>query len=258
MADPLAGARTRVVHARRHFELVQGEWDALPQEAKSITLRSEYKSSRNKIRVLIDSVPSLDQRWALELSESLFNLRAALDYVAWELAKWNLQSQGQTREPRRTTQFPIALTEKDFQDRWVVDIHPSHVAVLKWLQPYSPSHLAQYSNAILRGMDTKVGAIGHIANRLQELNNADKHRLLAVAALGSHITEIGAFAPHDCEVANPNFYIQAGTFEVGAKWAEFDVIGVSGPAPRVEVPVVMTTAIQINGVNVQSVERHPA
>src|ERR1041384_6638870 len=104
MTHPLDGADARLARAREHFDIVQREWDALAPYSKTITLKSEYVADVQKIQVFIDGVPTVNQRWSLEISECLFNLRCALDYLAWELAKWNLIKKGEVREPRGNTQ----------------------------------------------------------------------------------------------------------------------------------------------------------
>src|ERR1700674_351403 len=81
-------------------------------------------------------------------------------------------------------------------------------------------------------------AMRHAAWVIQDLNNTDKHRLLQLAVMGTTTTTLGPFTPLDCKVENPNFYIQGPAgFEVGAKWAEFDVATVTGADPRVDVPI---------------------
>jgi hypothetical protein len=247
MAHPLDGADTRVARAREHFELVEREWNALPPDAKAITLGSEYKSDTQKIEVKIASVPAIDQRWSLELSECLFNLRCALNYLTWELAKWNLAKKGETREPSRQTQYPLTTAEDQFPDRQVKDLHSNHVTIIKWLQPYSPLYMTQFTGPILLGANPEGLANQHPALRLQELDNADKHRLLEVSAIGPHVTRVGEFTAFDCEVANPNFFMQAGTFQVGTKWAEFDVVSVTGPDPRVEMPAEVEPSLTFAG-----------
>ena len=59
------------------------------------------------IKVTLQGVPQLPLEWALTAADAYQNLRAALNYLAWELAKWSLAQRGETREPADATQFPI-------------------------------------------------------------------------------------------------------------------------------------------------------
>ena len=188
---------------------MQRAWNALPEESKTITLGSKFESGTKKIIVSITTVPIYPDTWALGLSEALFNLRAALDYTVWELARWNLNRQCHPRKPYGLTQYPIATAEKQFNRRQVQDLHPSHVAIIKGLQPYSPSHLAQHQNETKAGIDPETVAKWHPAFLLQDLNNTDKHRLLQVSLVGATTTTLGPFTALDWEVENPHFFIQA-------------------------------------------------
>lgn len=138
MTHPLDGAYTRVKRAREHFESVQQEWMSMAEATKLITLSSRFDRDTSKIEVFIAAVPELNQQWALEISEMLFNLRCALDYLAWELANWNLRAKGEQRDPSNATQYPIAVSEARLNPAQVKDLDPKHAAVIKWLQPYSP------------------------------------------------------------------------------------------------------------------------
>ena len=257
MADPLDGARLRLAHAREHFETVERDFAALPPESKAITLASEHKANLQKIVVTIATVPSYPAIYSLEISESLFNLRAALDYTVWQLAKWNLQQQGKTRNPSRKTQFPIATAPEGFYRDQVEDLHPNHVTLIQWLQPYSEGYLRQESSSgrmpdlVIQGKTGfDVLAKRHAAFHLRRLNNQDKHHLLAPTLGGASVTRLGTFTPHDCTVTNPNFCIQAGAFEVGAKWAEFEVATVDGPDPRVDVPGDIDPILLFDGFDI--------
>ena len=247
----LQDARVRLVRAREHFQAVEREWAAIPVESKTIALRSEYKPDLKKIEVLIDSIPDMPTHWSIICSECLFNVRASLDYVAWYLACWNLNRNGETREPIPQTQFPIFTNEQAFNPGWVKDMHPSHVALIKWLQPYSPIQMPNYAVEIIsRGGDAEALAKGHVIERFRSTHNHDKHRLIQLAAMAPHHAVMGSFDAVGCEVTNPNWFGQADAFEKDAKWAEFDVVSVSSPNPRVDVPVEITPALRYGSLKI--------
>lgn len=245
---PLDVCLLRVQRARQHFERLQSAFNVIPVQAKSITLASYFETDANKLIVTIATVPELPLEWSLDASECLFNLRVALDYLAWQLAVWNLQRQGKTRDPLFDTQYPIATSKQKLKGRQIQDLAPDHRAIIERAQPYGPDHMAQYANVIARGMKPEILAKQHVVAALGSLNNADKHRLLYPTAVSATVTRIGDFTTFDCEVANPNFFIQGPPpFQVGAKWADFDVVSVTGPDPRVEVPVDIEPTLAFGG-----------
>lgn len=90
------------------------------------------------------------------VGETVYNLRAALDYLVYELA---ILDSGHVQEK---TQFPIESCESEWesnQDRRLAGLNPTHKALIKCLQPY-------------RECDwTGV---------LRDISNPDKHRTLTL------------------------------------------------------------------------------
>lgn len=249
MTHPLDGADIRVARADEHFKTVEGKWLALSKEAKSVTFQSKYEADAQKIIVSIATAPVIDQTGSLDISECLFNLRCALDYLTWELACWNLRKKGEAREPSPQTQYPISTAEEKFNKGQIHDLDSGHVAVIKWLQPYSPLFMAKFQGAVLRGANQEGLAHHHVAVSFNRLNNTGKHRFIQVSAVKGRVTELGTFEAHDCEVVNPNFFIQGGAFEEDAKWAKFEVASVTGPNPRVEVPAEIDPTLSYAGAS---------
>jgi hypothetical protein len=118
----------------------------------------------------IVSQVSASIRIPILIGEICYNLRSALDYLVFELAKFD------SGVPQDNTQFPIEDTEKGF-DRHakarLKGINPSHIASIKCLQPCA-------------GCDwTKT---------LRDISNPDKHREVT----GLKITVTGtAYTPLD-------------------------------------------------------------
>ncbi|MCH8188130.1 MAG: hypothetical protein IIB66_05415, partial [Proteobacteria bacterium] len=91
------------------------------------------------------------------VGEITYNLRAALDYLVYELARLD------SGEVKNGTQFPIEDTEDGFKRKrnaFLKGVSDKHVAIIESLQPYS-------------GCDwTRI---------LRDLSNPDKHRQLTIS-----------------------------------------------------------------------------
>ncbi len=116
MSHPLDGCWAKIERAHEHFDLLEAETQGFAQ-TQSITLAQTFDPNANKIRVVIDKVPAIPRRWALIAADGVQNLRAALNYLVWELAKWNLERKGAARDPALTTQFPISDQPIEVQNR---------------------------------------------------------------------------------------------------------------------------------------------
>ena len=88
------------------------------------------------------------------VGETIYNLRAALDYLVYELARHDAE------RIIDGTQFPIERREEGFKGRrttWLKGINDEHVTAIERLQPY-------------KGCDW--------SSLLRDLSNPDKHRHL--------------------------------------------------------------------------------
>jgi len=123
---------------RQNLNAVSFKYDAQPPHAPLI----EYAINVN--------VP---MSTAVRLGEACYNLRCALDYFIFALARLDSGSE----QPR--SQFPIEDTAKDFAYRqrrgWLNGINRAHVAMIEALQPY-------------RGCEWSAA--------LRDMSNVDKHR----------------------------------------------------------------------------------
>jgi hypothetical protein len=68
------------------------------------------------------------------IGEICYNLKSGLDYIVFELAKYD------SRIAQDGTQFPIESTKQGFMGRkkqgWLKGINEAHIAAIKRLQPY--------------------------------------------------------------------------------------------------------------------------
>lgn len=94
-------------------------------------------------------------RIGILIGEIVYNLRAALDYLVFELAKLD------SGREQAGTQFPIESTRQGFiahEQIWLNGINPTHRAAIERVQPYNGCYWAQL---------------------LRDISNRDKHRKLA-------------------------------------------------------------------------------
>jgi hypothetical protein len=229
---PLDGARLKARRADRHFQELEANLATDPGQ-DSLFFAQEFDPNNNTIEVTLQGVKDIPIGWSLMVADVAQNLRSALNYVAWELAVWNLAEQGTHREPDRSTQFPINTRARTFSDNYVGDIHPDHVRLIQELQPNGVRYLSQRSETELLHIPVEAIAGQHPLAQLADLTNEDKHRVLLTRGVAAYLTEVGHYTPIDCTI-NHAAVETIVTLENGAKWAGFDVTP-NGPEPKVEV-----------------------
>jgi hypothetical protein len=159
-AHPLDGAFERVSRAEKHLS------DLKARIRKAEANLSLVKFKRKNGRTSASSKPFVPFRRPAVLSilvgEIIYNLRAALDYLVYELARLG---SGQAQD---MTQFPIESCKKKFGSYEngtglgkgrLKGVHSSHVALIKKLQP---CYGCKWTGL------------------LATISNSDKHKLLAV------------------------------------------------------------------------------
>jgi len=238
MTHPLAGARARIDRAVAQYNAIVAGIEELPEEQRIVSFRAEYNAGANEILVRAVAVPQYPQHWALPIVEALANARAGLDYLVWELARWNLAQQRQDREPHRQTQFPIATAPKDFNSHQVSDLDPEHVEVIELAQPYGKA--ARDSSLILQlapeyVTESHLQAVARTTPlaKLNAANNEAKHRLLRPVQSSVWRAEMGRIQPLDCEIVGQNMIMQ-GDLRAGEVWERYDVVA-TGPNPSLVV-----------------------
>lgn len=177
---PLQGAFDRVNRAREHIAALEVEQEAFGKayhDNLTIELQPHGDGHRFGQREIEKIVPC--SIVAILLGEIVYNLRAAMDYLVYELA-WK-----DSTTPQDGTQFPICDLEEDFKrvaPKFLRGLDSSHVALMESLQPY----MGGYWFATLR-----------------DFSNPDKHRRLRYSGYGfrTRITTMpvkvpeGPFAP---------------------------------------------------------------
>ncbi len=168
----LAGARAKVNRAVEQFDSLEAEIGAWinrqPQE-----IRHDVNPETGRYRFTIRNAGRVPPaRWSVIIGEIIHNLRSALDHIVWQLVIAN------GRVPSEANQFPIySANERGKQKgrerkaKWIRmlrDVHPTHRAFIKALQPYRRRHRLLYVPL----------------ERLVDMSNEDKHRLLITTVIG--------------------------------------------------------------------------
>ena len=128
----------------------------LMKQAYTIAIKLDPDPPYHVTKVTLPPETFFDMRFGILVGEMIYNLRCALDYLVYELAKLDsgIEQNG--------TQFPIVDTKNDFEGRakgpWLRGINVTHIAAIERLQPYNGCNWMK---------------------RLQECSNPDKHRHLA-------------------------------------------------------------------------------
>jgi hypothetical protein len=167
---PLAGAFERVKRAGEHLDDLRLRIDAMSQQQKEAFL-AHFDLNPLHQRALPDPMPA-SMRVPILVGEICYNLRSALDYLIFELAKRD------SVVPQKNTQFPIVDTPEKFRSDGLPrlnGVNDTHVLMIERLQPYN-------------GCDW--------TRSLREISNPDKHReFSAMRGTGTGLV----YAPSDPE-----------------------------------------------------------
>jgi hypothetical protein len=128
----LDGAFERVYRADKHFADLAPRIVELKREQENGVI-AHLQSNGLRDGVHIDLRMRASMTIAILVGEICYNLRTALEYLVFELAKLD------TGTDQDGTQFPIVDTPEDFARRvkiWLKGINPRHVAAIERLQPY--------------------------------------------------------------------------------------------------------------------------
>lgn len=242
---PLDDAWTKLAWAQHHVNRLEADIAFSGFQAQPVTLRQEYDTDARKITVKINEVPEVRLEWSLIALDAFSNLRSALNYLTWELAKWNLEQRKAGRDPDGQTQFPIATSQARFNSRSVADLDPDHVTSIQALQPYGAAFMAQFDKMIAKGGRAEGFAASHPLEILRVLSNTDKHRVLQAGAVGASVSEVGHYKAVDCDITNTMYQMHI-TLRPDAVWVTFDIAN-PGPDPHVEVNDRVTTEVAFDG-----------
>lgn len=231
MTEPLAGVSLKIGRAKAHLaELEESIAAALESDAEHFLGEFDPESKHHIYRA--QNLPIVDSQWPLQIGEVTYQLRSALDHLAWQL----VEREGLT--PNKETQFPIreSLLGKKQQLLPLKVLLPlsKDCEVLRMLsecQPYYGDGTTELS---------PFDAHRHPLWILKTLNNIDKHRLLLVVVQTLNIEGMYWGAVPGGKPPKP--YLSAAALEEGTPVAAFDFDGAEAPAdfnPHLSLKVVI-------------------
>jgi hypothetical protein len=243
----LAGCNAKLDWAHKHLKVLEAELAAAPDYADPIFFAQKFDPDSSTIKVTLQGVPDLPPEWGLIAADFLQNVRAALNYLVWELSRWNLRLNGKTRDPERETQFPIFYREVgEWSERRISDLHPDHVAIVRGLQPSQievqvppeiadlvAADLVPIPDAIFRERDGAIAT--HPLTLLAKLTNDDKHRGLPVALLGGWTVHLTGLTGRNCVLGEAAWGRMMPHLENDAEWGTVEVTPTGEGKPEVEM-----------------------
>jgi hypothetical protein len=156
---PLDGSFEREWRAGEHLADLEREIaNVFGRQANNVAFDLDPNRPHGAINVQLPSETFFGMRVGILVGEICYNLRSALDYLIFELARVD------SGMPQRGTQFPIMDAKEDFDGRgkgsFLKGVNETHIAAIERLQPYT-------------GCDW--------TRRLRDFSNEDKHRQFVVA-----------------------------------------------------------------------------
>ncbi len=230
MADELAGVDLKIGRAKRKLaDLDERVKAAFAPDRYLIT--DEFDSEIAEQVYSVHNLPAIGPEWALQLGEVLYNLRSALDHLAWQLVELD------NGTPNEQTQFPIRDSPDDkngnrlpLRDLLPQVKHPEILKLIDECQPYNAGdgtdHTVQHA---------RTTPLWH----LKALNNVDKHRLLLVVASAVDFDSMW-WGWHDATSA-PDYRLNFEPLTEGAPVAWFDFGGTPAPYHFDPHPAVRVT-----------------
>lgn len=254
MAAPsLDTSNQKLAWADTHLQRLEPELSSPSDYADSISFRQHFDPDARTVEVSLQGVPDLPPEWGLIAADYLQNVRAALNYLVWELSRWNLLRQGETRDPERNTQFPIFYRKAGaWGTGHIPDLHAKHAALIRSLQPseleleippnYRDLPTAMLPPSFAAKRDRQIAA--HPLTLLADLTNQDKHRALPVFVLGAWEGRTTRMpAPINCTFGNIGWGRTSPQLENGAVWGTvYEVTPTGEGQPEVQVYDEITRA----------------
>src|ERR1700683_2196431 len=185
MDEPsLQGVDLKISRAKSHLSdlerTIKGAFDS-----ERYQFRFEYDAKATKHPLWVDPFPLIPPEWSVIIGEILFNLRSALDHLAYQLV---ILDKG---TPTDQTKFPVRESPFDIKGK-PISINsqlpikdPKILAALEECQPYT-------------GPDGEIYPPDeNFLWLLHRLNIIDKHRLLLVAICVLDISQMWWDSPDD-------------------------------------------------------------
>ena len=184
MGASLEGPLAKLARAERQLNVLKDEIEAVWPPLKPWPVHAESHRGGLEYRFYLGDVPSVEPDWALLAGEIMFDLRSALDHLAWEL---HVRHYGRRVIPEKVefaSQFPIFDDRSEFVrrgQRRIKELAKREQRAIRALQPY------------VRRRDCWHFVRSDLSY-LNALHNIDKHRKLHVVAGAQGSAVIQAFS----------------------------------------------------------------
>src|SRR5512144_1085938 len=176
MAGSLDGPLAKLKRAEAQLGKLRTEVERVFPRGKRWPVRTEADRSGLEYRFYLGDVPSVKPDWAFSAGEIMFNLRASLDYLVYELHLRRFRGKLPSGIESRT-QFPIFEREAEFREGGIARLSQRDRRALRNLQPYITRH-------------DQWHAVRYWLGRLNALHNVDKHRKLHLVAASQNVAKV--------------------------------------------------------------------
>jgi hypothetical protein len=186
VAGSLEGPIAKMTRAERHIDVLKREVETIwtPREPRPV--RTEGDKGGLEYRFYLGELPEIKAEWPLIIGEILFDLRSALDHLAFQLCVRQL---GGDLPPNieKASQFPIFDSASKFRGRglaYIKTLAEQEREAIRFLQPYDTR-------------DDGWRFVRASLNDLHALHIIDKHRQLHLVTSAHSATVMREFPP-DC------------------------------------------------------------
>ncbi len=231
MTHPLDGSRTKIARAHKQIKKLGTTIDRFVKERDVNAIVLDIDNDRRELVAtfkLLDLPPAL---WAVIVGEILYDLRSALDHLAWQLV---LQNGG---TPTSKTEFPIFKDEIKFKSdapRKVRGMSDAMKAAIQALQPY------------IAGENPKDAAMQKLWV-LHELTNIDKHQTLHLAGWFLKTAAYNVHHPPNVEIQTIEG-MQHGPLVDGAILAKFRWSEAAGSDAKMSMELKLSIDVTLKNV----------
>ena len=248
----LSAARGKVARADLHIDRLRAEiLEAGQAENKRVPIRRQYEPNEGAIVARLYGVVEISNNWSYILGDAIHNLRAALDYLTWQLAlKYFNGVESEAEKVAPSIQFPIIEDPKYINDPKLWAGHRNRqymdaadAAIIEYYQPFEFARAGHPPNVV------------YPLTVLARLSNTDKHRKINVTYIRPQRLAIANVAERgwiDCvPVLGPNGRAQVFMRDLGDSPQPGDEIlripvNVTGPNPDVNLDITLTGYVGVN------------
>lgn len=194
MAGSLEGPIAKLVRAEAQYRILEREVRQLWPPNQAWPIRTEKHRGGLEYRFYLGKLPHVEAHWAVAVGEIMFDLRSALDHLAWELhvRRWRGKVPKKVKWPglkkpidiEGATQFPIYRTPDGWAANFyrIATLSQRERRALRLLQPYQTRN-------------DKWQLVRDDLSVLNALHNIDKHRQLHVVVGANQAAVLYDYAP---------------------------------------------------------------